>query len=373
MDAVKFQIDIQRAAISRRDQIDFDHLPFGKYVSDHMLVAECVRGEWRNIEIRPYGPFELMPSTSALHYGQAIFEGMKAYRAPDGSPLLFRPEANWERINRSARRMCMPEIPYDLFLEGIRQLISLDRDWVPEQEGSSLYIRPFMIATDAYTGIRISDTYKFIVYTSPVGKYYSNPVKLRATANYVRAFPGGTGEAKSAGNYAGALLATKEAKSAGYDNVLWLDGIQKRYIEEVGTMNVMFIIDGVAITPELGGTILRGTTRTAVIQLLREHDIEVVERRIGIDELWQAHSEGRLQEAFGLGTAATVAPISVIGHDGSLPEFDSPGGTLMESDPKITLPGDPMDPNKIGMRILRHLTNIRTGKEADRFGWTVRV
>jgi branched-chain amino acid aminotransferase len=369
MEAVKYKIQINPVAESRVDSIDFNNLPFGHFVSDHMMAADCINGVWQNAEIKPYGSLQLVPSTSALHYGQAIFEGMKAYRSPEGEALLFNPKANWKRLNLSAKRMCMPEIPWELFYEGLKALISLDRNWIPEAEGSSLYIRPFFFATDAHTGIRISETYKFIIYSCPVGKYYSEPVNLLATAKYVRAFPGGTGEAKAAGNYAGALLATKEAKEAGYDNVLWLDGKKHKYVEEVGTMNVMFVIDGVVVTPPLSGTILHGTTRAAVIELIQERGMEVQERRIGIAELWKAHSRGKLQEAFGIGTAATVAPIAMIGHDGTLVEFQDPEDEYLFEQTEIHLEGG----HTIATELLKRLTDIRTGKVEDPFGWVERV
>lgn len=369
MEAVKYKIQINPVTKSRVDSIDFNNLPFGHHVSDHMMVADCIKGGWQNAEICPYGALQLVPSTAALHYGQAIFEGMKAYRSPEGKALLFNPKANWERLNRSARRLCMPEIPWQLFEEGLKTLIDMDRDWVPEQEGSSLYIRPFFFATDAHTGIRISESYKFVIYTCPVGKYYSEPVKLLATAQYVRAFPGGTGEAKAAGNYAGALLATKEAKEAGYDNVLWLDGKEHRYVEEVGTMNVMFVIDGVVVTPSLSGTILHGTTRAAVIELVQELGMDVEERRVSIAELWRAHSRGKLQEAFGIGTAATIAPIETIGHDGTVIDFQDPEDQFLFEKKEIRLEGG----HDIAKDLLKRLTDIRTGRVEDTFGWVEAV
>ena len=363
MEVVKYKIDTFPTTHSRIQDVDFNHLKFGKYFSDHMFVADYDNGNWKNIALKPYGRLNLAPSTTALHYGQSIFEGMKAYRSPEGHPLLFRPEENWKRMNLSAKRMCMPEIPAEIFLEGLRSLISLDREWVPSQEGSSLYIRPFLYATDEYTGIRVSDHFQFIIYSCPVGKYYSKPVRLMATGKYVRAFPGGTGEAKAAGNYAGALLATREAHEQGYDNVLWLDGVEHRNIEEVGTMNVFFIINGVAITPALDGTILQGTTRAAVIQLLTDMDIEVQERTLGIDDVWDAHKRGDLQEIFGTGTAATIAPVDFIGHDGSVPSIKG-----LES---IALPS--VDSWKIAPAIRKQLNDIRTGKVEDPYNWVQSV
>lgn len=360
MEAVKTHtINIFPTDQPRIQEVDFENLPFGKYFSDHMFVADYDQGEWKNIAVQAYSRLSLAPSTSALHYGQSIFEGMKAYRSPDGKALLFRPEENWKRLNHSARRMCMPEIPEEIFMEGLRTLVRMDQDWIPTKEGSSLYIRPFLFATDEYTGIRISDQYKFVIYSCPVGSYYNKPVRLMATGKYVRAFPGGTGEAKAAGNYAGALLATREAKERGFDNVLWLDGVHHRLIEEVGTMNVFFIIDGVAVTPALDGTTLRGTTRAAVIRLLQDMGIEVQERSLSIDELFQAHARGSLQEIFGTGTAATIAPVEYIGHDGSVPSIKDMEDIALPTVSNWTL----------APRIRERITNIRTGKEADPYGW----
>lgn len=356
-------INIQRVAQSRIHLVDFDHIPFGKIFSDHMLVADYRDGAWGEPEIIPYQNISFSPAISALHYGQSIFEGLKAYRTLDGRSVLFRPQENWERMNHSARRMCMPEVPYHVFMEGLQQLVALDRQWIPDRPESSLYIRPFMFATDEFVGIRPSDTYRFMIFSCPVGAYYPEPVKLMVTGKYVRAIDGGTGEAKAAGNYGGSLLGAKEARDRGYDNVLWLDGRHRKYVEECGTMNVFFVIDGVAITPKLSGTILHGTTRQALIELLHDMDVEVQERHLSIEEIYKAYDSGKLEEAFGAGTAATVAHVSKIGHDGTVPEI--------EDRPELILP--PVDSRKIGPALLERLTNIRNGTAPDIHGWLLPV
>ena len=353
-------IQIRRTSQSGLDQVDFNNIAFGRVFSDHMLVADYADGQWKAPVIEPYGRISLAPPMTALHYGQSIFEGLKAYKGANGRPVLFRPEANYARMNQSADRLCMPHIPEGIFLDGLRELIRLDQDWIPTAEGSSLYIRPFYFATDEYVGIKASDQYKFIIFTCPVNAYYPKPVGLMATSEYVRAFPGGTGEAKSAGNYAGSLLGAREAKKAGFDNVLWLDGIEKRAVEECGTMNVWFVIDGVAVTPELTGTILQGTTRQAAMVLLRDMGIEVQERRINIDEIWRAHLDGKLEEVFGTGTAATIAHVDRLGHDGSV-EF------IQDLPNELHLP--PISERKVGPALLNRLNGIRTGRLDDPYGW----
>lgn len=344
-------IKVTRTTKSRLSETDFDNIAFGKVFSDHMLVADYRDGAWQAPEIVPYGTFQLSPATTALHYGQSIFEGMKAYRNAEGKPVLFRPRANFERMNRSAERMVMPSVPEALFLDGLKELVRVDSDWIPTQEDSSLYIRPLMFANDDFIGVKPSDAYKFVIFTCPVGKYYSEPVKLWVTREYIRAAPGGTGEAKTAGNYAASYYAAKQAQDNGYDNVLWLDGNTHRYIEECGTMNIFFVIDGVAVTPELSGTILRGVTRDSVITLLGDMNVEVQERRVSIDEIQEAHEAGKLEEAFGAGTAATVSPVIEIGSQESI----------------MHLPPD--DERKIGPVLLKNLTDIRHGLQEDKHGW----
>ncbi len=348
-------IKVTRTTASRLSEVDFDNIAFGKVFSDHMLVADYRDGEWQTPEIVPYGTFRLAPATTALHYGQSIFEGMKAYRNAEGKPVLFRPRANFERMNRSAARMVMPPVPEALFLDGLKELVRVDRDWIPTQADSSLYIRPLMFANDDFIGVKPSDAYKFVIFTCPVGKYYSEPVKLWVTPEFIRAAPGGTGEAKTAGNYAASYYAAKQAQDNGYHNVLWLDGNTHRYIEECGTMNVFFVIDGVAVTPELSGTILRGVTRDSVITLLGDMNVEVQERRVSIDEIREAHQAGKLEEAFGAGTAATISPVIEIGS----------------KDNVMQLPPD--DQRKVGPVLLKKLNDIRHGLREDKYGWVETV
>lgn len=362
--AEKTKINIHPTTESRISTVDFDNIPFGKIFADHMLVVDYADGAWGEVNIMPYAKISMAPSMSALHYGQSIFEGMKAFKNQQGEPVLFRPMENFHRMNHSARRMCMPEIPEEIFMEGLKTLVKLDADWIPTTEGSALYLRPFMFATDEYVGIRPSATYRFIIFSCPVGAYYPEPVGLMVTGKYVRAIEGGTGEAKAAGNYGASLLGAKEAKEAGYTNILWLDGKTHQYVEEVGTMNVFFIIDGVAITPKLDtGTILHGTTRTALIAMLQDMGVEVQERQISIKEIWEAGESGRLEEAFGAGTAATVAHVDRMGHDGTV--------DVLKGKPELVLP--PIEDRKIAQALLKRLNDLRTGIVEDKRGWVVKV
>ncbi|MBO9999810.1 MAG: branched-chain amino acid aminotransferase [Cyanobacteria bacterium SID2] len=355
MAAQTYSIESERVSESRLHGLDINNVPFGKTFSDHMLVATCEQGRWSTAKIVPYGQLSLSPSISALHYGQSVFEGMKAYKSASGEALLFRPHANFDRINRSAARLCMPPIPEEIFIEGLRQLICLDANWIPTKPGSALYIRPIYFATDESIGLRPSERYTFAIITCPVGAYYAEPVKLTVAHDYVRAFPGGTGAAKAAGNYAASLLADREAKQHGYDNVLWLDGIHHQYIEECGTMNVFFVIDDVVVTPALQGTILPGITRDSVLTLLRDRGVRVEERSIALDELLKADEAGTLQEAFGAGTAATIAHIE----------------TICVGDRILNVP--PISERKYGPQLLKALEEIKTAKVNDPYGWVVRV
>lgn len=357
MNPVKdFSVSVQRVTKSRISEVDFNNIPFGREFADHMLVADYLNGTWQSPKIVPFGRFPISPSITALHYGQAIFEGMKAYKGESGQAALFRPEENYKRMNLSAERMCMPHIPKEIFLDGLKELIRLDSNWIPTVKGASLYIRPHMFATDEYVGIKPSDNYKFVIFCCPVGVYYPEPVGLWATQKFVRASQGGTGEAKAAGNYAGSLFAAKEARKRGYNNVLWLDAQDHRYIEECGTMNIFFVIDGKVITPELSGAILRGITRDSVITILKDKGIPIEERKITIEEILEAARTGKLEGAFGAGTAATIAQIDKIGY---------------EEDEAMTLP--PMEERKISNMLLKELANIRLGKIEDRFGWMEKV
>lgn len=348
-------IDVQPAATSRLAELDLANLEFGKSFADHMLTVEYTGGEWQQPRIVPYGPLAVSPANSALHYGQAIFEGAKAYRQADGSVSLFRPLDNWRRLNASAERMAMPTIPEDIYLQGLRELVKLDAGWVPNAAGSSLYIRPFMFATDGFLGVRPSETYHFGIITCPVAAFFNKPVRVRFEQKYVRAAPGGAGYAKNAGNYGAAMLPSKLAQQEGYHQLLWTDASEHQYVEESGAMNVMFVIDGTLITPELSTSILDGITRRSVLQLARDWGMPVEERRVSSREIVAAIQEGRLTEAFGVGTAATIAAIATIGHEGH--DYDLPA--LAEG--------------SFARRVGAALEAIRTGHAADPHGWMVAV
>lgn len=351
----KNTIRVNRCVQSRIGEVDFSHLAFGKHFSDHMFVADYEDGAWGDLRIVPVEDFSLHPATMAIHYGQAIFEGMKASRTPDGRVLIFRPEMNARRMNLSAERFCMPAFPEDLFLEGLQKLLQLDADWIPTAEGSSLYIRPTMFATDAQLGVKPSDSYRFFIITSPVGAYYDKPIRLRAETEYVRAVRGGVGEAKGAGNYAAALLATKEAQAAGFDQVLWLDGLEFKYIQEVGTMNIFFIIDDKIVTPATDGAILKGITRDSLLRFFREKGFAVEERPVSIHELVDAYHAGKLQDAFGAGTAAVISHISEIAY-----------GTEL-----IKLP--PVETRTISLLAKDEINGLRSGRITDHRGWIMEV
>lgn len=338
---------------------DANKLGFGQLFTDHMFIMDYAEGKgWFDPRIVPYGPLELDPATAVLHYGQAIFEGLKAYKTVDERILLFRPSKNMERINNSNERMCIPNIDVDFCVEAIKTLVNLDKDWIPTAEGTSLYIRPFIIATDPFLGVHPSHTYKFIVILSPVGAYYPqgvNPVNIYVESNYVRAVKGGTGFAKTCGNYAASLAAQAKAAEKGYVQVLWLDGIERKYVEEVGSMNVFFKIDGEVITPSLSGSILPGITRDSTLQLLKSWNVKVTERRITVEELFQAHAEGKLEEAFGTGTAAVISPI----------------GELAWNDSMITINNGKI--GELSQKLYNTITGIQSGKIQDPLQWTVEV
>ncbi|MEZ4979439.1 MAG: branched-chain amino acid aminotransferase [Chitinophagales bacterium] len=309
---MNYPISITKIAETRISKVDFNNLGFGKVFSDHMFIADYKDGVWKDMRIVPFDYLPMHPAMSSIHYGQSIFEGLKARRRANKDIIVFRPDKNLERMNISAHRMAMPEIPEDLFYSAINELLKLDEKWIPDGENSSLYIRPFLFATDEFIGIRRSDWYKFIIFTSPVSSYYSGDVKVYASDKYVRAFPGGTGFAKTAGNYARAIQPVEEINKKGYQQILWLDGVEKKYLQEIGTMNIFVIIDGVVLTPSLDeGTILPGITRDSVLSLLKDWNIPFEVRRVSIDEIADAHNRGALEDAFGAGTAATISPIAV--------------------------------------------------------------
>ncbi len=348
-------IKITKSPTTRINEVDFDNLPFGRTFTDHIFVCEYYDGEWHNPRIEPFHNFNLHPATMALHYGQAIFEGMKASIDDNGTPLLFRPERHAHRMNVSATRMCMPEFPEDLFVDALSKLVYIDQNWIPKEKGSALYIRPTMIATDEFIGVKPSQSYKFFIFTGPVGPYYTKPVRLWAETTYIRAAQGGTGFAKAAGNYAGALYPAKLAQDRGFDQLLWLDAKEFKYIQESGTMNVFFVINGVTITPPLSGTILDGVTRDCILEILRSEGKQVKEYAITIDEVVQAHKDGTLQEAFGAGTAAVVSHVADIGY----------------KDMVMTLP--PVSERKIGNYVKSVIDGLRAGTVTDKWGWIVPV
>lgn len=353
-------ISIERTKTPKqKPTADPSKLGFGQYFTDHMFIMDYTEGKgWYDPRIVPYAPIELDPATMILHYGQGIFEGLKAYKTADGRIKLFRPNKNMERINSSNDRMCMPQIDKDFVIEAMKTLVNLDKDWIPEAEGTSLYIRPFMFATDPYLGVRPSCTYKFIIILSPSGPYYPggiNPVKIYVEDKYVRAVKGGTGFAKTMGNYAASLKAQAEAKEKGYIQVLWLDGVERKYIEEVGAMNVFFKINGEVLTPSLEGSILPGVTRDSVIQLLKSWGVKVSERKISVQELFDAYENGTFEESFGTGTAAVISPIGELNWSGKRAEIN---------DGKI---------GELSMKLYNTITGIQNGKLEDKFGWTEEV
>ena len=348
-------IRTQRTTASRLATLDADHLEFGKLFSDHMFVVDFHDGEWQDAQIVPYGDMAVSPANSALHYGQAIFEGMKAYPQADGGVALFRPLDNWARLNASAERMCMPTVPEELFMQGLRELIRLDAAWVPTGAGGALYIRPFMFATDGFIGVRPSESYRLMIFTCPVGLYYSKPLRVRFEQKYVRSVEGGAGFAKNAGNYGAAMYPTKLAQQEGYHQLIWTDASEHRYVEESGTMNAIFVIDGRVVTPELSTSILDGVTRRSVLALARDMGLPVEERKVSSVEVMEALAAGTLEEAFGTGTAATIAPICTIGYEGH--DYDLPA----------------VGPNAFSKRVGAALDAIRSGEGADAHGWMVRV
>ncbi len=346
---------VRRTAHSRLHEVDFSNLTFGRNISDHMLCAHYKDGKWNQAEIIPYGNLSISPATAALHYGQAIFEGMKAYKNEAGEVLVFRPFDNWKRFNQSATRMCMPTVPEEIFIDGLVELLRLDSGWVPAGEEKSLYIRPYMFATDAYIGVKPSDSYYFIIFTSPVGAYYSKPVKVKVEKEFIRSAPGGVGAAKCAGNYAASLYPARLAQEQGYDQLIWTDAKEHLYIEESGTMNIMFVIDNKLVTPAVSTTILDGVTRKSIIAIAQYWGITVEERQVSVQEVIEAIKEERLNAAFGAGTAAVVSPFSHIAYEGIDYEL-----------PLLTASSFPE-------KVKAFLTEIRTGKAEDIFGWTLKV
>jgi branched-chain amino acid aminotransferase len=348
-------IEITKIKHSKIHETDFNNLPFGKYFSDHMLEANYVDGDWESVSIKPYQPLVIEPSLVALHYGQAIFEGIKAYRNKNGNAFIFRPYDNFKRFNLSAERMQMPIVPEEIFIEGMRMLLEIDKEWIPAKEDYSLYIRPLMIATDTSIGVHSSDTYKFLILLSPTGPYYANPMKIYVEEKYSRAAPGGVGFAKNAGNYGGSMYPTAIAKQQGYDQVLWTDCVEHKWLQEVGTMNVFFIIGNKAITPSLDeGTILDGVTRNTVINILTDLGFTIEERKINIDEVIDAYKQKKLAEVFGTGTAATISPIKELKYRDFVMHFDTQTW-------------------KTAPQVKKILAEIREGKREDKHNWLFKI
>ncbi len=350
------EIAITKTPHSRLASIDWNHLPFGRIFTDHMLSMDYAGGAWQQAQIMPFGPLSLNPGNATLHYGQSIFEGMKAVRAKDGRITLFRPEMNAKRFNESCVRMCMPPIDENLFIDLIKQHVAHEQAWIPNTDNASLYIRPFIFATDDFLGVRPSESYKFMILTCPVGAYYAEPVSVKIEEHYTRAAEGGVGRAKTAGNYAASLYPTKLANDEGFHQLIWTDSKEHKYLEESGTMNLVLVIDGVIVTPsEDSDTILRSVVKRSVVELAKHWGMPVEERRISVEDVVQAIREGRLSDAFGAGTAATIAPIAKIGYRGEV--FELP----------------PVAHRVVSNKIKAYLDGIKTGECADELNWCVEV
>jgi branched-chain amino acid aminotransferase len=346
-------LKVTRVERSKLQDFSLEQLPFGKYFTDHMLEADYINGEWKNVEIKPYQPLVLDPSLAALHYGQAIFEGIKAYKDEEGKAFIFRPYDNFKRFNLSAERMQMPAVPEEIFIEGMRKLIEMDKNWIPSKPDHSLYIRPFMFATDEMLGVKPSDTYKFMIILSPSGPYFAAPMRIYVEEFFTRAAPGGVGNAKAAGNYGASMLATAEAKKKGYDQVLWTDAETHKIVQEIGVMNVFFVAGKKVMTPSLDqGTILAGVTRDTAITVLRDMGYEVEEKQVNIDELMELYKAGELTEVFGTGTAAVIAPIKELRYKDFVMEFKVEASTA-------------------GPGLKKIVTDIREGRAQDKYGWLV--
>lgn len=345
------QIPVQKTTRSRLPEVDVHTLKFGNIISDHMLLADYANGNWQSPAILPYAALSMPPAMLALHYGQSVFEGMKAFRMKDGSISIFRLQKHYDRLCKSMERFCMPHLPFELFSAGLQQLVALDADWVPDVEGSSLYIRPFVFASEERFGVGAAEEYKFIIFTGPVGPYYPRPLRVKVEDHFTRAAKGGVGYAKCAGNYGGALYPTRQAQQAGFDQVLWTDGSPDLNIEESGTMNVFFVIGDTLVTPPLSDTILDGVTRDSLLTIARDLGRPIEERTVSAAELIEAHRQGMLREAFGAGTAAVTAPIQTIhiqGQDYELPAYSEQSFCQI---------------------LKKELTSIRTEAEKDVYFW----
>jgi branched-chain amino acid aminotransferase len=350
-EVLNHQFRLEQAPASRLREVDFKKIAFSSVFSDHMFTAEYRDGRWSQGTIRPYGPLSLFPSVSAIQYGVSVFDGMKAHKSPEGRPLLFRPVENARRFERSAARLAMPPVPEDLFLDALRELVWFDQAWIPPADAGALYIRPVQFSDDPSIRVKPAEQYQFIILTFPFGAYYTTPVDVLVCERYARAFPGGTGDTKPAGNYAAGLLADQEARDAGYSSVMWLDAIERRYVEECGVMNVFFMIGDEVLTPPLTGTILPGVTRDSVLTLLRDMRYQVKEERLAIDDLLRKYDQGEIRECFGTGTAATVSHVRRIRYQ------------------ERTLELPPIEQRKVGSAVRDRLLRIMTGREADPYGW----
>lgn len=350
MEAI-LDIPVKRTRQSAINDVDWENLSFGNHVSDHMFCCRYANGNWQDPQVLPFQNLSLSPATLALHYGQAVFEGMKAFRMRDSGINLFRLHRHHQRLNASLERMCMPAIPNGLFAAALHQLVEVDKAWVPSGPDTALYIRPLVFASEGRFGVKVAEEYLFVVMTAPVSVLYQKPVRVKVERTYIRAAKGGTGAAKCAGNYGGAFYATQKAKEEGFDNVLWMDAAEHEFVEESGTMNLFFVLNGQLVTPPLSDTILDGVTRDSLLQLATDTGIPVRERPVGVSEMLEGIRNGELTEIFGAGTAAVVAPISTLGIDGEL----------------YTLP--PYSEDNVMFRLKRQLEAIRSGEAADPYGW----
>lgn len=351
MNTTTASIAVERTKNSRIKEVDFNNLGFGTHISDHMLVAQYDKGTWSEPKIMPFGNLPMTPAMLALHYGQAIFEGMKAFKMKDGSINIFRVKRHYQRMLKSLDRMCMPGMSEELFTSSLEAIVKTDENWIPNSEGCSLYIRPVVFASENKLGVKVSDQYLFVIMTSPVGPYFSKPIRLKVEEQYVRAAEGGTGFAKCAGNYGGAFYPTQLAREQGFDQVIWTDAKEHKYIDESGAMNIMFVIDGKLVTPALTSSILDGVTRSTLAQLAKDMGVTVEERKISIDEIEKAFQSGKLTEAFGAGTAAVVSPVATINIHGK--DYHLPAATDAA----------------LMMRLKKKLNDIRAGHEPDVHGW----
>ncbi|NJN40958.1 MAG: branched-chain amino acid aminotransferase [Flammeovirgaceae bacterium] len=342
---------ITKISKSRIGEVDFTKLEFGKHIADHMVLAEYKNGAWGTAEIIPYGELKMSPATLALHYGQAVFEGMKAFRNKDGNISVFRIQKHYERFTKSLERMCMPIVPEEMFINGLKSLIEVDQAWVSDVEGASLYIRPHAFASESKLGLKISEQYKFVIMTGPVGPYFNKPFRVKVEDEFVRTAEGGTGFTKCAGNYGGAFYPTMLARQQGYDQVLWTDHKEHKYIDEAGMMNVLFVMNGKIVTPALNTALLAGVTRGSILTLAKDMGYEVEERKVSVDEMEEGLKEKTLTEAFGVGTAAVVAPITEFGIHGM--------------DYSLPVP----DVNSFQQKVKKKLIAIRRGHEPDVHGW----